>query len=101
MQTLDVLADPNRRRIVELLADGPMSAGSVAAHFEISRPAVSQHLGILVEADVLTMHSEGTRHIYAIRPAALLEAGDWLTAQATRWGRALDALETRLDQGDL
>ncbi|QJW35078.1 ArsR/SmtB family transcription factor [Cellulosimicrobium protaetiae] len=101
MSALDVLADPSRRRVVELLAGGPLSAGEIAVHFDSSRPAVSQHLGILVGGGVLDVRRAGTRRIYSLRPEALTEAGDWLTAQASRWERVLDSLESALDEGEI
>lgn len=101
MSALDVLADPTRRRIVEVLAAGELSAGAVASRFDISRPAVSQHLGVLVGGGVLTVQSRGTQRIYRLAPTALREAGDWLSAQAERWNRALDALEEALDEGEM
>lgn len=101
MSALDVLADPTRRRIVEVLADGELNAGAIASRFDISRPAISQHLGILVEGGVLNVQSRGTQRIYRLTPSALSEAGDWLWAQADRWNHALDALEEALDQGDV
>lgn len=101
MSALDVLADPTRRRIVEVVAEGELNAGAIASHFDISRPAVSQHLGTLVEGGVLNVQSRGTQRIYSLAPLVLSEAGDWLSAQAERWNRALDALEEALDQGEV
>jgi DNA-binding transcriptional ArsR family regulator len=101
MTALDVLADPTRRRIVEILAGGELTAGAIAAHFDASRPAISQHLGILVDGGVLTVRPDGTRRIYHLDAAALTEAGDWLSAQAARWHRALDSLESALDRGEI
>ncbi|MFW5418068.1 winged helix-turn-helix transcriptional regulator [Nocardiopsis sp. CNT-189] len=99
MSALDVLSDPTRRRIVELLSGGDLNAGAIAAHFDTSRPAVSQHLGVLVDGGVLEVRRVGTQRIYRLRAAPLKEAGDWLSAQAARWERALDSLETALDEG--
>lgn len=101
MSALDVLADPTRRRIVEVLAGGELNAGAIASHFDMSRPAVSQHLGILAEGGVVTVHRRGTQRIYRLSPSILSEAGDWLSAQAERWNRALDSLEVALDQGEI
>ncbi|UED84560.1 ArsR/SmtB family transcription factor [Streptomyces profundus] len=101
MSALDTLADPTRRRIVELLATGELNAGAIAARFDSSRPAISQHLGILVEGGVLTVRRAGTQRIYRLNPAPLVEAGDWLSAQANRWAQALDALESALDQEEI
>ncbi|MDT0265240.1 metalloregulator ArsR/SmtB family transcription factor [Streptomyces sp. DSM 44915] len=99
MSALDVLADPTRRRIVELLADGgELNATAIAGRFASSRPAISQHLGVLVGGGVLTVRRAGTQRIYRLEPASLAEAGDWLSTQAQRWTRVLDALETALDE---
>ncbi|WP_029090376.1 ArsR/SmtB family transcription factor [Brevibacterium album] len=99
MSALDVLDDPTRRRIVEVLSDGELSAGEVAAEFAMSRPAVSQHLRILLDGDVVTVRTAGRRRLYRLNRAALREAGDWLSAQAGRWERVLDDLEAALDEG--
>src|SRR5690606_17392908 len=77
VHAFDILGDPVRRRILELLADGEHSAGAVAevvrAEFGISQPAVSQHLRVLREAGFAAVRAEGTRRIYAVRPEALHE----------------------------
>ncbi|KAB8167273.1 metalloregulator ArsR/SmtB family transcription factor [Streptomyces sp. 3MP-14] len=99
MSALDVLADPTRRRIVELLAGGELNATTIAGRFASSRPAISQHLGVLVDGGVLTVRRVGTQRLYRIDPASLAEASDWLSAQAHRWERVLDALESALDEG--
>lgn len=84
---------------MELLADGELNAGAIASHFEASRPAISQHLGVLVDGGVLRVRRLGTQRIYRVQPDSLTEAGDWLSAQAVRWSRTLDALEAALDEG--
>lgn len=99
MNALDVLDDPTRRRIVEVLAAGELSASDVAAHFDVSRPAISQHLGVLLEGGVVRARPEGRRRLYRLDGDSLREAGDWLTAQAGRWDRVLNALESALDEG--
>lgn len=101
MSALDVLADPTRRRIVEVLSNGELPAGVIAAHFDISRPAVSQHLGALVRGGVLEVSHRGTQRIYRLVPSSLSEAGDWLSAQAQRWDRVLDRLEAALNEGEI
>ncbi len=83
---------------MELLAAGELNAGAIAARFDSSRPAVSQHLGVLVEGGVLMVRRVGTQRIYRLDPAPLAEAGDWLSAQANRWAQALDALESALNE---
>ena len=82
MHALDVLGDPVRRRILELLAGGERAAGELGAvvqdEFGISQPAVSQHLRVLREAGFAQVRVEGTRRLYAADPARLREADDWL-----------------------
>lgn len=99
MHALDVLDDPTRRRIVELLAAGERGAGEIAAQFDMSRPAISQHLRILLQGEVLDVRTSGRRRLYRLRPETLRDAGDWLSAQADRWTTVLDALESALDEG--
>ncbi|GHC71843.1 putative transcriptional regulator, ArsR family protein [Nocardiopsis terrae] len=95
---MEAIGEPNRRRVVEVLAAGELSAGGIAAGFDISRPAVSQHLRVLVEAGVLRVRSEGRQRLYSVDPAALDEVGDWLEVQRGRWNRALDALEQAMNE---
>ena len=100
MHAFDILGDPVRRRIVELLADGERSAGDVGAvvqqEFGISQPAVSQHLRVLREHGFATVRPEGTRRLYAVEPASLKAVDDWL---ARFWNQRLDALGTELARG--
>ncbi|TKK89590.1 winged helix-turn-helix transcriptional regulator [Herbidospora galbida] len=83
MRAFDVLGDPVRRRILELLADGERSAGElgavVQAEFGISQPAVSQHLRVLRENGFATVRVDGARRLYAVDPAPLAEIDRWLT----------------------
>lgn len=83
MHAFDVLGDPVRRRILELLADGEQSAGEVGAivqeEFGITQPAVSQHLRVLRDNGLATVRAEGTRRLYAVDPAPLAEIDRWLT----------------------
>ncbi|GAA1755710.1 ArsR/SmtB family transcription factor [Agromyces humatus] len=103
MHALDILGDPVRRRILELLADGESSAGElgrvIQAEFGISQPAVSQHLRVLREAGFATVHPEGTRRVYAIDPAPLAAADEWFDAFRRFWMPRLDALGTELARG--
>lgn len=100
MDVLEAIGDTHRRRIVELLADGERSAGEIAAQFAISRPGVSQHLGVLVSAGALTVRKVGRERRYALRPGALGEVELWLQAQQRRWASALDALEQAIDDDE-
>ncbi|WP_228407145.1 ArsR/SmtB family transcription factor [Leucobacter muris] len=83
MHALDILGDPVRRRILELIADGEESAGDIAAviseEFGISQPAVSQHLRVLREHGFASVRPEGTRRLYAVDPRGLQQASAWLT----------------------
>ena len=75
---LKAIAEPNRRRILTLVADKEMTAGEIASHFAISRPAISQHLGVLKEAGLLDERREGTRRVYKARPQGLAGLREWL-----------------------
>ena len=103
VHAFDVLGDPVRRRILELLASGEQSAGTVvtaiAAEFKISQPAVSQHLKVLREAGFATVRAEGTRRLYAVDPAPLREVDAWLDPFRAFWEQRLDALATELARG--
>jgi DNA-binding transcriptional ArsR family regulator len=103
MHAFDVLGDPVRRRIVELLADGEQPAGAVSAvvedEFGISQPAVSQHLRVLREHGFATVRPDGARRLYAIDPAPLREVDAWLDGFRRFWTPHLDALATELARG--
>lgn len=103
MHALDVLGDPVRRRILELLADGESSAGAVAgaigAEFGISQPAVSQHLKVLRDNGFATVRAEGTKRLYAVDARGPSEAREWLSAFERFWLPRLAALDTELARG--
>jgi DNA-binding transcriptional ArsR family regulator len=103
VHAFDVLGDPIRRRILELLATGERSAGDlgavVQAEFGISQPAVSQHLRVLREHGFATVRANGTRRLYAVDTAPLEEIDNWLAAYRRFWVQRLDALETELARG--
>jgi DNA-binding transcriptional ArsR family regulator len=103
VHAFDVLGDPVRRRILELLADAEQSSGAVsaviAAEFGISQPAVSQHLKVLRENGFATVRPEGTRRLYAVVPDALREADVWLDRFRRFWPPHLDALATEIARG--
>lgn len=103
MHAFDILGDPVRRRILELLADGEASAGRVAEvageEFGISQPAVSQHLRVLREAGFTTVRAEGTRRIYAVEAGALREVDEWLNPFRRFWEPRLAALDTEIARG--
>ncbi|MGI5215915.1 ArsR/SmtB family transcription factor [Plantactinospora sp. CA-290183] len=103
MHAFDVLGDPVRRRILELLADGECSAGEVGAvvqaEFGISQPGVSQHLRVLRENGFTTVRAEGTRRLYAVDPTPLVEIDRWLDRYRSFWDQRLDALGTEIARG--
>jgi DNA-binding transcriptional ArsR family regulator len=103
VHAFDVLGDPVRRRILELLADGEQSAGAVCAtiqqEFGISQPAVSQHLRVLRDSGFATVRAEGTRRLYAVDAAPLREVDRWLERFRGFWEQRLDALATELARG--
>jgi DNA-binding transcriptional ArsR family regulator len=98
MQVFEALADPTRRRIVELLAEEERSVGEVASHFQVSRPAVSRHLRVLREAGVVNARGDAQRRIYRLDPKALGQAEDWLARRREFWEQRLDALAAHLEK---
>src|SRR5581483_3155349 len=100
MHAFDVLGDPVRRRILELLADGEQPAGGIGAvvqeEFGISQPGVSAHLRILREAGLASVRAEGPRRLYAVSPEPLREVDAWLERFRQYWAPHLAALETEL-----
>ncbi|SNT65375.1 DNA-binding transcriptional regulator, ArsR family [Asanoa hainanensis] len=103
MHAFDVLGDPVRRRILELLADGELAAGEIGAvvqeEFGISQPAVSQHLRVLRDNGLTTVRAAGTRRLYAVDATPLQEVDAWLERYRRFWTQRLDALETELARG--
>jgi DNA-binding transcriptional ArsR family regulator len=103
VQAFDVLGDPVRRRILEVLARGEHSAGALAdvigTEFGISQPAVSQHLRMLREQGFTRVRVDGARRMYAVAPAALREVDAWLDQFRGFWEQRLDALGTELARG--
>lgn len=91
------LSEPMRLRIVEKLADRPMSVGEIAAELPISRPAVSQHLKVLKQASLVSDEPEGTRRIYHVDPAGLGRIRQWLDRH---WERALAAYVETVERED-
>src|SRR5471030_2491262 len=100
MQSLLAIADPTRRRIVELLAVRERTAGELVDEFDVSAPAISQHLNVLREAGLVTTRAEGQSRIQALNPAGLDELDDWLEKTRAVWSRRLDALERELRAED-
>ena len=103
MHAFDILGDPVRRRILELLAEREHSSGDVVAvvqrEFGITQSAVSQHLKVLRESGFATVRVDGTRRIYAMDTAPLREVDDWLERFRGIWEPRLDALATEVARG--
>lgn len=103
VHAFDVLGDPVRRRVLELLADGEQSSGAITAavqeEFGISQPGVSQHLRVLREHGFAVVRAEGTRRLYAVDTAPLQEVDEWLAHFRKFWTQRLDALATELARG--
>lgn len=100
MQSLAAIADPTRRRIVELLAVRERTAGELVDEFDMSAPAISQHLKVLREAGLVTVRAEGQSRIQALNPAGFDELDTWLEKTRSVWSRRLDALERELRTED-
>lgn len=105
MHALDILGDPVRRRILELLAAGEESAGelgrNIQSEFGISQPAVSQHLRVLRDSGFTTVRPDGARRLYSVDPTPLAQADAWFDAFRQFWEPKLDALGTELARGRL
>ncbi len=103
MHAFDVLGDPVRRRILELLADGELPAGQITAvvqlEFGITQPGVSQHLRVLRENGFARVRPDGARRLYAVDPAPLQDVDRWLDRFRRAWDQRLDALATELARG--
>ncbi len=100
MQSLLALADPTRRRIVELLAVRERTAGELVQEFDLSAPAISQHLNVLREAGLVVTRAEGQSRIQSLDPAGFDDLEAWLQKTRSLWSRRLDALERELRAED-
>ena len=97
MQAFAALGDPTRQRIVEMLAARELSSGEIARRFDMTAPAVSQHLKLLREAGLIQVRRDAQRRIYALDPTGLEELDAWLARFRRFWSGRLDALERDLD----
>lgn len=96
MTALQALSDPTRQRIVEMLAAGALSSGEIAGHFQLSPPAISQHLKTLKEARLVSVRADRQKRIYALNPEGVAEISDWVERIRAFWNPKLDALEAAL-----
>ena len=98
MDAFHALADPTRRRIVTLLAEGERTVSAIGAEFPISMPAVSQHLKVLREAGLVEARVDGQRRIYGLNREGFAEVDQWLAGIRVFWKNRLDALEAALER---
>jgi DNA-binding transcriptional ArsR family regulator len=96
--TFDVLAEPMRRRILDLLRDDERPVGDLVAQLGLSQPGVSKHLKVLRDAGLVEVRREAQRRLYRVRPEPLAEIDEWLAPYRRRWASTLDALERHLDE---
>jgi DNA-binding transcriptional ArsR family regulator len=103
MHAFEILADPVRRRILELIADGELASGEVAAvvqqEFGISQAAVSQHLKVLRESGFANVRVDGARRLYTVDASPMREVEEWIRQFRAQWDQPLDALATEVARG--
>jgi len=98
VSAFEVLAEPHRRHILDLLREGERSVNELVAGLGLSQPGVSKHLRILREAGLVEVRADAQRRLYALRPQPLEELHQWLEPYRRLWGGRLDALEQHLDR---
>jgi DNA-binding transcriptional ArsR family regulator len=96
MQALNVLADPTRQRILEMLSTGALSSGDIARRFDVTAPAISQHLKTLREARLVRVRAQAQKRFYELDPHGIGELADWINRIRGFWSEKLDALEQEL-----
>jgi DNA-binding transcriptional ArsR family regulator len=94
----DVLAEPNRRRILDLLREAERPVGDLVAALDVSQPTVSKHLRVLRDAGLVAVRSDAQRRLYRLRPEPLRAIDAWLAPYRVLWGARLDDLERHLDE---
>src|SRR5919204_5385811 len=92
---LKAIAEPRRRQILRLVRDGELSAGEIAAQFDVTRPAVSQHLNVLKEAGLVSERRDGTKRLYRARPEGLVPLKEFLDGF---WDERLAALKREVER---
>ncbi len=98
MSAFEVLAEPKRRQILDLLRDGERPVGDLVEALALAQPGVSKHLRVLREAGLVSSRVDAQRRLYRINVGPLREVDDWVAPYRALWGHALDALERRLDE---
>lgn len=96
--SFDVVAEPARREILDILLSGPRPVGELVSATGLSQPNTSRHLRVLREAGLVETHAVGQRRLYRLRGEGFAELARWLTPYVLLWQRGLDALERHLDR---
>jgi DNA-binding transcriptional ArsR family regulator len=96
--TIEVIAEPTRRHILDELLDGEQPVSTLVARLSMAQPAVSKHLRILREAGLVTVRADGQRRLYRLRPDPLVELDQWLEPYRQMWRSSLEKLETQLSE---
>ena len=92
------IADPTRRQIIKLVADNPMNLNAISENFDVSRPAISQHIKILEECGIIEIEKIGRERYCKIQPANLKEVSDWIEQYKGLWEQKLDSFENYLNK---
>ena len=101
VDAFQVLAEPNRRKVVELLAHrGKLSASEICVEFDVTPQAVSQHLRVLREANVIHVERRAQRRVYAFNPSSTVQVQEWVAEMARLWSRRLDRLDRVMKEAD-
>lgn len=98
MDVFAALADPTRREIIDMLATGEKDAGTIAARFPVSKPAISRHLGVLRDGGIVAVRRQAQRRVYSLRPDGLHDVDRWLSRYRSFWSDRLDDLEAALKE---
>ncbi len=91
------VAEPTRREILRIVRDDEHTVTDIARHFDVTRPAISQHLRVLADAELVTVRNEGTRRYYRARPEGLAELTEWMTGF---WTNSLQALAIEVERDE-
>lgn len=100
MPVFEILAEPNRRRILDLLSSGESPVGDLVRELDLSQPAVSKHLRVLRDAGLVAVRTDAQRRMYRVVPEPLRAVDEWLEPYRQAWGERLDDLGRHLDEMD-
>ena len=95
---IEVLGEPSRRKILDVLRDGEQPVQAIVEHVALSQPAVSKHLRVLRDAGLVAVRPDGQRRMYRIRAEPLIELDEWLEPYRQMWNASLDKLEAHLTE---